>query len=1711
MIKRILLSVLPLLILVPCAHLRGQELSLVDVDLSTFPTVRAKLILVDGSGRPDYTLDAARLSIVDYGTLVAPGDILLDCPPPPPAHPVSLLLLLDRSGSMALPMPRGGGTRIQALRSAAAALVRTLTFTPGTSIAVTAFDDLPSIVSPFQASPSAVIAAINGLTPGTGTDYNPPYLDPFVGAFQVLRGRPAPIPRVIVFVSDGEPTTTTLLDSIVAEANLLGVVVHTVTIGGPPSGIMRSLAERTGGTAYGDVEDAAGMTGLLRLLGLEAEGREACTLTWKGALSCIPSGSRQVLVSVDTPSVATTVTYRPPSNAWVRLSSIPSFIDFGSVVWPGTLDLTVDLTATGTGFVVNSGTINGDTSFAIVDWGGSPPPFSLRDGQSRTITLRFAPTDTALHIGGLIVDGSPCSPPTIPLIGGDGTGNYRHGLVLVEPRGGETYSGCDSVPVRWRGVPDSTPVDIDYSSDNGATWRTVARNASGLLHMWRPPTSGKAFRIRISSRNGALDTITRVAGGGAHQRDTIATFMEFRSPVGVAVDETYLYIAEAGRHRVRRVELSTGYTNTIAGSGSTGYSGDDGPAASARLANPNDVAVDRGLLYIADYSNNRIRRIDLGSGLITTVAGNGLSGFSGDGGQATSASLFHPSHLTLWKNRLYFTDRDNYRIRRVDLATGVIATVAGGGTNPLGDGGQATDVKLTLPAAVTVLDDTLYIAEEASHRIRAVSLSTGRISTLAGDNGPGWSGDGGACDVAQLNRPTGLTSFGRFLIIADEGNNALRLVDRYTRTIYRLSGGVRAGFTGDDGDAHQALLDAPEGLATGNGAIYVADVNNDIVRRIALPDPVTRDSSIAPFSITQPTLSVDPARRSIVFGSTALDASRDSVLVSIVCNRGSAPGYVEQARIIGRDSIDFELLTNIDSTWVDAGACTTIEVRFRPSGIASRRAMLALGSDCFGYDTITLRGIGIPSCGAEVTDLVELGRLEPGSAFDSTVRSLVCNRGTTPLTGSVSLKDNDGSFAILVGEGPFTLQPEECLLVKLRFAPSVVGVHTSRIDFGLSDACAPARCRVVGVGYSDALLTGPSIVQFRPQVCAGSPVDTVVQLVNGGSVDAVIESAEIAPPNAGFTILDPLPSSTTPWMIPSGTSRGVAIRFESSVVGGSSARVVFKGPSTTDVDVSLAGRRDSAALLPDGVVVVLSPGSGSTPPYAIDSVRLLNTGTVSVDIVAASITGNDAASFALVSPVPPLQVPPGGSTTFVIAATSVNDGPPRTARLSLVASPSCTDTISVDVIQEGNVGLARMRGLDTLRLLCPGEDSFDTVVQICNPLGSPLAIDSVWIDGIDGERFLTNANPPLVVAASSCIDIPMSFLPDRVGFFSARFHVRHNGIGDTAIDLRGVRRIIDVTVDPDTLFAGPLLPGEIASFIVSLSNAGDQSGSLFVQLDSSFTFASPPPARINGGETVRVSVTSTAGASRKVARLAVGSIECGVSDSVLIVIDVAPRPVVSISMPIDSALPGTRVTVPITIIDIAQLRLNGVDSFDIRIRFDGLILWPRFVTGAIADIGALQLDGTQHVRVFGSLPAASDTLASVVCDVLNGTRRNTPLSFDEIRWIGKPVVTDSTNGLFVRLEGCGPGTLASRPRLDRIRPTPSRDQVEVDVITSTATDVRVDIIDVYGGRRASFQLGRIAEGTHTASLDLRSIPTGTYWLVVSTPFGQDHARFNIAR
>ncbi|SPE60035.1 exported hypothetical protein [Verrucomicrobia bacterium] len=388
-----------------------------------------------------------------------------------------------------------------------------------------------------------------------------------------------------------------------------------------------------------------------------------------------------------------------------------------------------------------------------------------------------------------------------------------------------------------------------YSGDGGTATNAelnepvrVALDSTGNLFIADAANSV----VRKVGTNGIIRT---VAGNGAwgYTGDWgAATSAKLSYPAGVAVDAAgNRFIADQNNNVIREVD-STGIIYTVAGNGTYGYSGNGGWAGYAEFRFPSDVAVDTtGDLFIADSGNNVIRKVDTNT-IITTVAGDGYGGYSGDGGAATQAGLNMPYSVAVdAPGDLFIADLNNKMIRKVDT-NGIITTVAGNGYIALitvgysGDGGAATNAELSWPSGVAVYaPGNLFIADSGNNVIRKVDTN-GIITTMAGNGTNGYSGDGGAATEAELYSPTGVAvDVGGNLFIADSGNNVIRKVDT-NGIITTMAGNGTNGYSGDGGAATNAALFWPTGVAIdASGNLFIADRFNNVIRKVATNGTIT--------------------------------------------------------------------------------------------------------------------------------------------------------------------------------------------------------------------------------------------------------------------------------------------------------------------------------------------------------------------------------------------------------------------------------------------------------------------------------------------------------------------------------------------------------------------------------------------------------------------------------------------------------------------------------------------------------------------------------------------------------------------------------------------------------------------------------------------------------------------------------------------------------
>jgi sugar lactone lactonase YvrE len=466
-------------------------------------------------------------------------------------------------------------------------------------------------------------------------------------------------------------------------------------------------------------------------------------------------------------------------------------------------------------------------------------------------------------------------------------------------------------------------------------------------------------RIRKINPSGNITSIagngiSGFSGDGGSSKLAMVSF-----PVGITLDvRGNIIFTDGGNQRVREISPQ-GIISTIAGTGMAGYTGDGGPALDATFNDPFCVAIDkRGNIYICDKGNNVIRRINT-AGIITTVAGNGIAGFSGDGGPATMASLNFPySVLPDTSGNFYIGDYDNDRVRKVD-ASQIISTFAGDGSNGCaGDGGFATSAEIGDARGMLLSRGSLLIAGAGCSEVRTVDLSTNLINTLAGAI-TGYDGDGHPPLFSDFSGESGLLldKLGN-LVIVDRGNARIRVASFATQIVSTIAG----GFIGDGGLGTASAVNLPEGINFDPaGDLYIADWANNRIREVT---PSGTISTFAGTGISGSTGDGGPATAATLFDPTAVVADqRGNVYISdqggVMLRKVNSGGTIStiplstfiylqglaidlSGNLYSADPVDCVVwkITSAGTVSAVAGDAVTFQCGFNSDGIPAKQALL---------------------------------------------------------------------------------------------------------------------------------------------------------------------------------------------------------------------------------------------------------------------------------------------------------------------------------------------------------------------------------------------------------------------------------------------------------------------------------------------------------------------------------------------------------------------------------------------------------------------------------------------------------------------------------------------------------------------------------------------------------------------------------------------------
>jgi hypothetical protein len=320
--------------------------------------------------------------------------------------------------------------------------------------------------------------------------------------------------------------------------------------------------------------------------------------------------------------------------------------------------------------------------------------------------------------------------------------------------------------------------------------------------------------------------VTTLAGTGStgSTDNSTGTSASFYYPQGITTDGTNLYVADTSNHLIRKIVISTGAVTTLAGTGSSG-STDNSTGTSASFFDPREITTDGTNLYVADTKNNLIRKIVISTGAVTTLAGTGSMGSAN--GTGTSASFYYPQGITTDGTNLYVAEEGNHLIRKIVISTGVVTTVAGTGSSGSANG-TGTSASFQFPGGITTDGTNLYVGDYMNDLIRQIVISTGVVTTVAGTGSSGSANGTGTS--ASFQNPKGVTTDGTNLYVADMFNHLIRKIVISTGAVTTVAGTGSQGSA--DGTGTSASFYRPTGITTDGTNLYVADYVNNLIRKI---------------------------------------------------------------------------------------------------------------------------------------------------------------------------------------------------------------------------------------------------------------------------------------------------------------------------------------------------------------------------------------------------------------------------------------------------------------------------------------------------------------------------------------------------------------------------------------------------------------------------------------------------------------------------------------------------------------------------------------------------------------------------------------------------------------------------------------------------------------------------------------------------------------
>jgi hypothetical protein len=1152
--------------------LSAQTLSVFDVDASAFPTMKARFFAFGADGKP-------------IQNAISPQDIVLrengvsrtvtgvTCPPPTGLQPISAVLTLDISGSMA--GGRGKFSNLQLAQQASSAFVRALALPPSEA-AVSSFNHESYINQDFTASSGALLNAITAFQAGGGTSYMNGLLTEPTGSIPIARnGRNK---RVVVFLTDGLSDGDE--NAVVSAALQNKVEIYSVAVGLPAPPFIKNIARRTGGVCFENVNDFLRITQMYQAIVQLAQGRTPCEFTWRGEAVCdTRTGSITARLSTSPDSSAVSADYDVPQQAVARLSVTPFSVRFYGVPPGSVRDTVITIRAENASFTVTN-ILNTSTNAAFTV---TPTNFTLQAGESRQLTLRFQPRDSSLTFARFEVKTNSCSAllyaaggfPPVPVM--------QPTLRITSPNGGEVFlAGADTV-ITWEGVLPTDTVRLQYSIDSGRTWRTITNTATGLRYAWKniPNTSSEKCLMRISS-------------------NPIVTFPQTLNLVGHKEGVFEVIWSNDGKKLATRESQQIIVWNALNGQSIQSFPG-----------NSNTIAFspDGSLLLTTSSLWNIEKRTE------TKLTGYLGRSFSPDGkyilAQPSLNEVVLLDALTLQEVRSLRNSMDFQIYRPVFSNDGqmISSTARKGGVNGIiiWDVASGYDTQtIILPLQATESIQEVYFSPDNLKLIYTISPSVARVIDLASEvviaNIPDTNSVQGAGSLWEIivkgfnTNGTKVAAVSRSLYLWGNDNfksSGVYICDAYSGYVEKIF--LRANIWKEE--IATVAVFSPDMMRL---AIVGWDrqLGRPLVTIIPFIDNFALVSTSASvWSIVAPQLAISTNSTTLIdMGAALVGAQKDSVVQAFVVNSTPYPVRVDSIRFEGAQAGEFALVSGVPPFTVAPGASQAVEFRFSPRAAGLRTATIVLVTQSQTVRT-AIQGTGIQPSLTQSARLLDFGRVLVGAAKDTTFTAILRNTGTTPLTLSaprLGLPDTAQfsvrSFGAVGASGiasTFTLRPGDSAAITLRFAPTRLGRTSGQVQFrysvqgasqGASGSFAPLTLGLFGEGVLLPLTVRP-LIDMGSVVVSSFKDSTVQAFVTNPNAQAVsldairFDNAQSLAEAQDFSCQTPLPLR-----ILANSTVSLTFRFRPSAVGRRTAQMVI-GAETQTLTATIQGNGTEAPVI----------------------------------------------------------------------------------------------------------------------------------------------------------------------------------------------------------------------------------------------------------------------------------------------------------------------------------------------------------------------------------------------------------------------------------------------------------------------------------------------------------------------------------------------------